>query len=49
VHDEIVVECREAEAERVAEMLESLMCTAPEWAAGFPLKAEPKFMQRYGK
>lgn len=49
VHDEIVVECREAEAEGVAEMLESLMCTAPKWAAGFPLKAEPKFMQRYGK
>jgi DNA polymerase len=49
IHDEIVVECLESEAETVADMLESLMCATPEWAAGFPLKAEPKFMQRYGK
>jgi DNA polymerase len=49
VHDEIVVECREEDAKAVAQRLESLMCTAPEWAAGFPLKAVPKMMRRYGK
>lgn len=42
VHDEIVVEgdCPE---------LERIMCTPPAWAAGLPLKAEVKTMQRYGK
>jgi DNA polymerase len=41
VHDEIVVEgdCPE---------LERIMCTPPAWAAGLPLKAEVKTMERYG-
>jgi hypothetical protein len=26
-----------------------VMCTAPAWAAGLPLKAEVKVMTRYGK
>jgi hypothetical protein len=25
------------------------MCTAPEWAKGFPLKTGVKIMSRYGK
>jgi len=42
VHDEIVVEgdCPD---------LERIMCTPPAWAAGLPLKAEVKKMERYGK
>jgi DNA polymerase len=42
VHDEIVVEgdCPD---------LEKIMCTPPAWAAGLPLKAEVKTMERYGK
>jgi len=49
VHDEIVMEVPEAEAEHYARVLRETMCTAPEWAQGFPLKAEVKVMQRYGK
>jgi len=42
VHDEIVVEGECPELERI-------MCTPPAWAAGLPLKAEVKTMERYGK
>ena len=49
VHDEIVLECPTEAAEVVAETLNDVMCTAPAWAAGFPLKAEVKVMERYGK
>ncbi len=49
IHDEIVIECADEAAEAVAEVLNTVMCTAPDWAAGFPLKAEVKVMARYGK
>ena len=49
IHDECVVECPEADAERVALDVERVMCEAPEWAAGLPLAAEVKIMKRYGK
>ena len=49
IHDEVVVECPEADAERVAAEVERVMCEAPEWAAGLPLAAEVKIMKRYGK
>ena len=49
VHDEVVVECREADAERTAAQLEAIMVNPPAWAAGLPLAAEVKIMQRYGK
>lgn len=49
VHDEVVVECPEADAERVALDVERVMCEAPEWATGLPLAAEVKIMTRYGK
>jgi hypothetical protein len=42
VHDEIVVEGECPDLERI-------MCTPPAWAAGLPLKAEVKTMERYGK
>lgn len=49
VHDEIVIECANEVAEFVAERLHEVMCTAPDWAQGFPLNAEVKVMERYGK
>ena len=49
VHDEIVLECPSGAAEAVAETLVEVMCAAPRWAEGFPLRAEVKVMQRYGK
>ena len=49
VHDEVVVECPEADGERVAAEVERVMCAPPAWAAGLPLGAEVKIMKRYGK
>ena len=49
VHDEIVAEVNEADAEAYAQHLKQVMCTPPEWAAGLPLNAEVKIMGRYGK
>jgi DNA polymerase len=49
VHDEIVIECANEAGEAVAEVLDTVMCTAPEWAKGFPLKTGVKIMSRYGK
>jgi len=49
VHDEIVLEVPEAQAEAAARELVRVMCTGPAWAAGLPLKAEVKVMTRYGK
>ena len=48
-HDEVVVQCAEADGERVAAEVERVMCEPPEWAAGLPLGAEVKIMMRYGK
>ena len=48
-HDEVVVQCPEADGERVAAEVERVMCEPPEWAAGLPLGAEVKVMKFYGK
>jgi DNA polymerase len=47
VHDEIVLEVDNPEA--AAQELNRIMCTAPDWAQGLPLKAGVKIMSRYGK
>jgi DNA polymerase len=47
VHDEIVLETDRPE--EMAEQLERVMCTPPEWAKGLPLGAEVAIMSRYGK
>jgi hypothetical protein len=47
VHDEIVLETDRPE--EMAEELERVMCTPPEWAKGLPLGAEVAIMSRYGK
>ena len=49
VHDEIVVECAESDAERVVSTMQEVMCTAPDWAQGLPLAIDIKTMRVYGK
>jgi DNA polymerase len=47
VHDEIVVECPEDQAELVARRVHEIMCTPPDWAVGLPLAAEGVTTKRY--
>ena len=49
VHDEVVLEVPESEAEQAVKTLHSVMCTPPVWATGLPLEAEINVMKRYGK
>jgi len=49
VHDEIVVECKEEDAEFMAKKMTSIMCKPPAWANGLPLDVELSIMTRYGK
>jgi len=49
VHDEVVLEVPEADAEAEMTRLQEVMCTPPEWAQGLPLDAEINVMERYGK
>jgi DNA polymerase len=49
VHDEVVLEVPEADAEAAAARLVEIMCAPPAWAAGLPLNAEVVTMKQYGK
>jgi DNA polymerase len=49
IHDEIVLEVPEADAEAAAARLVQVMCEPPPWASGLPLNAEVAIMDRYGK
>jgi len=49
VHDEVVLEVPDADAEAEMTRLQEVMCTPPEWAQGLPLDAEINVMERYGK
>ena len=49
VHDEILIECKESDAEKASARLHEIMITTPTWAQGLPLAAEGKVMLRYGK
>jgi len=49
IHDEIVLEVPEADAEAAATRLVQVMCSPPPWASGLPLNAEVAIMDRYGK
>jgi DNA polymerase len=49
VHDEVGVECKAEDAERVSAMMAELMARPPSWARGLPLAAEGTIMLRYGK
>jgi DNA polymerase len=47
VHDEIGVECKAQDAERVAKQVHKIMCTPPDWCLGLPLAAEGTTTTRY--
>jgi DNA polymerase len=49
IHDEVIVECDEADADQTARRVQEIMTETPPWAAGLPLAAEGKIMLRYGK
>jgi len=49
VHDEIIVECAEADSMRVEKVLSEVMTTSPSWATGLPLHAKTFVSTRYGK
>jgi DNA polymerase len=48
-HDDINLEVDETRAEGARGAMQSMMRAVPSWAAGFPLFAECKIMERYGK
>ena len=47
VHDEILVECDEADAEQVSERMKQIMCESPEWASDLPLAVDGSISRRY--
>jgi len=47
IHDEIL--CESAQLEKALKELQRIMSTAHNFAPGFPLAAECKIMERYGK
>lgn len=49
VHDEVIVECPESQADAVIAEMQRVMCTPPSWAEGLPLKIDIHAMKRYGK
>ena len=49
VHDEIVLEVPEGDADAAAKLLHDVMCAPPGWASGLPLEAKVSVMGRYGK
>lgn len=49
VHDEIIVECKKEEAEKISSRMVEVMCTAPSWCSGLPLDVEINTMERYSK
>jgi len=49
VHDEIVVECKETDADTVRAQMAQIMTTPPAWATGLPLNVDGKVMRRFGK
>lgn len=49
VHDELVVESPESQADADAEILREIMNTAPAWAEGLPIQADVETKRRFGK
>lgn len=49
IHDEIVVECVEASAALVQQIVRAAMERVPGWGNGLHLNAEPEIMRRYKK
>ena len=49
VHDEVIIECNEKDAESVLEKTIEVMSTPPTWIPDIPLAAEGQIIQRYQK
>lgn len=49
VHDELLVELPEDQAEECCRGLKEVMETTPSWGEGIPLSADPSIIRRYGK
>jgi DNA polymerase len=49
IHDEIVVECTDSDAELVQQAVRVSMERVPQWGRGLRLNAEPEVMKRYKK
>ena len=49
VHDEVVIEVKDNEAEQALATVEKIMSTAPVWAEGLPVAAEGIISERYTK
>lgn len=49
VHDEVVCEVRDEHMKYATGDVPLFMCIPPDWAGGFPIKAEVKSGKRYGK
>jgi DNA polymerase len=49
VHDQIVGEVLEEDGPWAVRIVKRVLEDLPPWAAGFPIKAEPKITQRFGK
>ena len=49
VHDEIIAQCDEKDADTVYQKMTEIMCQPPEWASGLPLDVEGSVMTRYSK
>ena len=49
VHDEVVIECNEDEAESILERAIEVMSTPPTWIPDMPLAAEGQILTRYQK
>ena len=49
VHDEVVAEVPESEAEETLKYMETTMSTAPEWIPDIPLAAEGGIVSEYAK
>jgi DNA polymerase len=49
VHDEVIIECDEKDAESVLEKTIEVMSTPPTWIPDIPLAAEGQIIQRYQK
>tara|TARA_B100000131_G_scaffold108404_1_gene105286 strand:- start:15249 stop:17012 length:1764 start_codon:yes stop_codon:yes gene_type:complete len=49
VHDELIIECKEGDAEETLRSVIESMSTPPDWIPDIPLKAEGKILDRYEK
>ena len=49
VHDELIVEVPEADAEQAKEHILAIMAQSPSWAPGLPVEAEATIAERYSK